>query len=81
MELYKEILIKLLEKKTLNVSLSDVRINANELIEAESYQTLCEIKNIIEDDSLNDRECFSKIEEVICAFESIGSGGFTRHDF
>ena len=40
-----------------------------------------QIKAIIEDDRLNDSECFQKIEEIIRAFEEIGSGGGIRHDF
>ena len=36
---------------------------------------------VIEDDSLEDDECFMKIEEIVCAFENLGSGGGNRHDF
>ena len=44
-------------------------------------QGTAKIKAIIEDDSLEDKECFRKIEEIVCAFEEIGSNGGSRHDF
>ena len=52
-----------------------------DLIELNCYQTLKKIKAIIEDDSLDDPECFYRIEQIVCAFEEIGSDGGNRHDF
>ena len=51
------------------------------LLEYKSYQTLREIKRILEDDSLSDPECFEKIEAIVCLFEELGSGCGNRHDF
>lgn len=51
------------------------------LIEAECYQALKKIKAIIEDDSLDDPECFEKIERIVCTLECLGSDGGSRHDF
>ena len=31
--------------------------------------------------SLDDAECFQRIEEIVCAYEAIGSDGGSRHDF
>ena len=45
------------------------------------YQALNEIKNIIEDDELEDPDCFEKIEKIVRLFESLGSNGGNRHDF
>ena len=39
------------------------------------------IKNIIENDDLTDKECFERIEEIVCVLEDIGSDGGGRHDF
>jgi len=50
----------------------------------ETYRSLfpCQkIKAVIEDDSLEDRDCFIKIEEIVSAFEDIGSTCGPRHDF
>ena len=68
MELYEEIL-------------ETIQLNAEKFVEMRCYQALQKIKTIIEDDSLNDRECFYKIEEIVCVLESIGSNGGFRHDF
>ena len=56
-------------------------MDINEILELHSYQALQKIKAIINDDSLTDSECFMKIEEIINIFETLGSGGGTRHDF
>ena len=72
MELYEEILAK---------SFSTFQFNAEKIIELKCYQALQKIKSIIEDDELDDPECFFKIEEIICVFQSIGSNGGFRHDF
>ena len=45
------------------------------------YNALKEIKRIIEDDTLEDSECFMKIEEIVKVLELYGSDGGSRHDF
>lgn len=81
MELYKELLIEVLSKTRSHVTFTNLEINATEIIQLECYKALKQIKAIIEDDSLEDTECFIKIEEVVRLFESLGSDGGTRHDF
>ncbi len=81
MDLYKEILIKLLEKESVEVRFENFNINMADIVECASYQALQKIKTIIEDESLEDSECFMRIEEIVCVFESLGSSGGNRHDF
>lgn len=81
MELYQEILINILNNQKVQVTFPNLQIDGNKIIESECYKVLKRIKEIIEDDTLNDSECFAKIEEIICAFEAIGSNGGNRHDF
>ena len=81
MDLNKEILIKLLEKETLNIKFENFTHNPTEIVELKCYDALKKIKAILENDSFNDIECFNKIEEIICVFEDLGSGCGTRHDF
>jgi len=81
MELYKEILIGILKNEEVSVSFPNLHLDAEKIINLSSYQALKAIKNILHDDSLADNECFSKIEEIICLFEALGSDGGTRHDF
>lgn len=79
MELYQEVLKSiLLEQNGDNLYIQSI---LNDLIEMKCYQALKKIKAIIDDDSLDDKECFMRIEEVICVLEELGSGGGTRHDF
>lgn len=81
MELYKEILAAVLEKENIEVSFPNLKINAKEIMELECYKALQKIKAVIEDDSLEDEECFIKIEEIVRLFEALGSDGGIRHDF
>lgn len=80
MELYEEILSRILSSGKMHVIFSNPTINAAELIESESYKALKKIKDILSDDRLSDGECFQKIEEIICVFEALGSNGGSRHD-
>ena len=77
MELYKEILAKVMEKEEMHVIFPDLRLNASEIVEMQCYQALQKIKAIIEDDSLSDFMC---VEKIVCLFEQIGSDGGNRHD-
>lgn len=81
MELYKEILIHLLREEEVRVYFPDLKIDAEKLLNLSCYQALCAIKTILQDDSLTDKQCFQKIEEIICLFESLGSNCGSRHDF
>lgn len=72
MELYKEILAKVLATKEVKITFSDLQIDPKEIVEMQCYQALQKIKAVIQNDSLTDNECFMKIEEIICAFEALG---------
>ena len=50
------------------------------MFESECYRALQQIKEILEDDRLNDRECFMKIEEIVALFDAYG-GCEGRHDW
>ena len=51
------------------------------LFEKECYKLLEGIKGILEDDRLDDKECFERIEDLVCLFEERGSSCGGRHDF
>ncbi len=76
-----EILAHFLAQKNAQIIFPELRLNAKEIVELQSYQTLCKIQEIVRDTALEDAECFERIERIICAFESIGSNGGSRHDF
>ena len=82
MELYQEILCRVLANEKVQVSFPElVNTDVTKIVELECYKALGKIKAILEDDALADRECFQQIEEIICTFEELGSGGGSRHDF
>lgn len=82
MELYQEILCHVLANEKVQVSFPElVNTDVTKIVELECYKALAKIKAIIEDDALADSECFQQIEEIVCAFEALGSGGGSRHDF
>ncbi|WP_040197836.1 hypothetical protein [Candidatus Soleaferrea massiliensis] len=56
-------------------------INPAARIERSIIRHFPKIKAVIEDDSLQDAECFMKIEEIVRVFEQLGSSGKSRHDF
>ena len=77
MELYKELLAKVLAQEEIHITFPNLHVNAKEIVEPQSYRALQEIKAVIEDDSLSDFMC---IEEIVCVLERIGSSGGCRHD-
>ena len=81
MELYEEIIIQLLKEHPESFLRRESNASFANLFEHTCYQTLQKIKAIIEDDSLDDPDCFWKIEKIVNAFEDIGSTGGNRHDF
>ena len=81
MKLFEEILIQALIEGKVQVSFGGADCTVTALVEGRCYQVLEKIKAIIQDDSLDDAECFARIEKIICALEEIGSDGGFRHDF
>ena len=82
MELLQEILCHVLADNKVQVSFSGLAdTEIIKIAELECYKALQKIKAILEDDSLEDSECFHRIEEIVCVFEALGSGCGNRHDF
>ena len=81
MDLYMEILSKVLESREVNMVFPNLRLEATQIVELTCYRALQEIKAVIEDESLEDDACFWKIEKIVRLFEKMGSNGGFRHDF
>ena len=81
MELYKEILIGILQNNECKITFSNVQINATEIVTQECYKALRKIREILDNHQLEDAECFMEIEKIVCLFEQMGSDGGSRHDF
>lgn len=81
MELYQEILCHVFANEKIQVSFPElIHTDVTKIVELECYKALAKVKAIIENDALEDSECFQQIEEIVCTFEELGSGGGCRHD-
>lgn len=77
MELWQAILANMAKKYETEI----LNHNIENLFEKECYLLLKRIQTILEDNSLDDKDCFEKIESIVCLFEEIGSDCGARHDF
>ena len=75
-ELHKDILEELEA-----IIIEKLRVDPADLIELASYRALQNIHAIVRDDSLDDTQCFYKIEKIISTLEELGSDGGSRHEF
>lgn len=76
-----EILAHYLARENAHIIFPSLQLNAKEIIEQQCFQALKKIREIVRDDTLEDAECFERIEQIVCALEEIGSDGGNRHDF
>lgn len=81
MRLFQNILKEILMEEEVQVIFPNLKMSPSELVEMKCYMALRDIKKILEDDTLEDKECFGKIEEIVHIFEGMGSDCGTRHDF
>lgn len=81
MEMYKEILINILRQENIEVSFPNLKIEPEKILSLVCYRALERIKEIIQNDDLDDAECFGKIEEVIQTMECFEINSGNRHDF
>lgn len=68
MELWRELLISGLQNENFKLDRIDDK-TLKEIVEGRSYQVLLQIKRTAEDKRLSDRDCFIKIEKIICVLE------------
>ena len=81
MELYRDMLCRILESEEYEIILPKWKMSVDEMMELKCYQALNEINKFLEDESLDDSDCFERIEKIIAVFEKLGSGINERHDF
>lgn len=81
MELYVDMLTQVLKETNGKATFGRVKVNADKIIKSRLYQVLNEIKAILEDYELEDEDCFHRIEDIVQAYEKVGSGCGVRHDF
>ncbi len=81
MELYEEILAGIVQNNDTQMILPPMKGDLGKLCESACYRALESIKKILEDDALEDSECFWRIEEIVRVYERLGSDCGNRHDF
>ena len=52
-----------------------------EIVNKKCYTILSEIQKIVRDNTIDDPECFMKVEELVCLFEREEISAGSRHDF
>ena len=74
-------LAKFLENdKTAQIFLN-YETSIEQIVKSECYMALEKIQAVVRNDSLSDPECFTRVEEIICALEDIGGNCGSRHDW
>ena len=81
MDLLCQILSEILQQEKIEVTFPQLTVKIEELLQSTCYKALCEIKEILEDDTLDDEICFEKIEKIVLEIEKIGGTCGNRHDF
>lgn len=82
--LYEQLLNRIIRIKLVESDLKTeipICVDVTKVINDVCYKTLVAIRDVLDDRTLNDRECFNKIEEIVSLYESLGSDGGSRHDF
>lgn len=52
-----------------------------ELMDSAACRALEDIRTVLDDDRLDDPNCFWRIEKIVKIYEQIGSNAGSRHDF
>ena len=83
MDFYESLLYNFSEKLRAAVMPSDEEKQSllAELMDSAACRTLEEIREVLDDERLDDQNCFQRIEEIVRLYEKLGSNGGSRHDF
>ena len=77
MELYERILCETIARDVI----PSLQLDSAKLLELKCYQAIEKIYQIVSDETLDDPECFGKIEQIVGVLDELGIGGGGRHDF
>lgn len=81
MDLITQLFTKALENQKITVSFADESFDIQKSLESASVAALGRIREILNDATLEDPECFKKIEAIVCEYEALGLHCGDRHDF
>ena len=80
MKVSQELLIRLLSEQEIHIVFPNLPFPIEDAIESQSCAILQKIKQVLEDESLDDSECFQHIEKILELFRQSGIS-VHRHDF
>ena len=78
MELYEELWQDLCRKNKVHLTFPDLDVDLHTLTEQTCYCLLLKIQQVLQDDRLDDKECF---EKIVCLLNEHGISTGNRHDF
>ena len=81
MKMYEQILVKALENETVQVVFPNVKLNPTEIVQLNCYQAIEKIRDVLQNEDLEDVDCFMRIEEIMNTLEDLGVDVDGRHDF
>ena len=81
MKKYEQILVKAQENKTVQVVFPNVKLNPTEIVQLNCYQAIEKIRDVLQNEDLEDVDCFMRIEEIVNTLEDLGVDVDGRHDF
>jgi len=80
-EFLRHMFVRALITGEIQVRFDGVGATVGEIIEGKCYQLLQQIRKTLDDKTLSDADCYTRIEKIVYAFEENGSNGGSRHDF
>ena len=80
MELIRELFVSFLKSGALEIAISN-NADFESFAERRCCKMLEEIRQIIREETLEDKECFERIEKIVRLLESNGIDCGDRHDF
>ena len=81
MNLYQELLTDMLTRLNTDEQRETLEKVIKSGIEAQCFRILQEIQAVVRDTTLNDPQCFEKIEQIVTVFEKYALDAGVRHDF
>lgn len=81
MEFALKVLAKMLIDQGAQVTISCKEKALEQLMQDRCCQALREIRDVLADDTLEDPECFRRIERIVEIYEELGLNTGLRHDF
>lgn len=81
MNLQQTLLLNLLSHYDLQVTFPGLEGSLSALAESQAVKALSQIQAVLRDDTLDDPECFHRIEAIVSLLEDSGMDCGNRHDW